>query len=502
MLAVFPPETAGREQYAGVDDKWRCYQSPHFELYSHNGNEASRHLLHDLELLHAVFFEVLHLQERRPLSVTIYYFQGESAFRSYMTPAMRRNENLAGFYFQRPDRAMILLPSQYDSEEAQRLIFHEYIHHLTFISGERPALWYLEGIAELFSTIHVVDKRLALGEPIQGHVTSMQAGEAMPLEELFSTQHDSPNYNETYRAGSFYAQSWALLHYWYFGHSDLAADRLEPFINYTRQDEANRDPAGRRELFERTTGVTYQEMVKRLEHYMRGGHYGTGTIPLPKIPGRASYTVRAVPRDEIREHLLELGYRINRDPTARLALLDGMEKEPGVARRFEVFGAEALADGDENEARARWLQAIEAGSTNPAVYHELAMIENRRWFSQFDLLYFQLPDETAVYLRKLLLRSIEVAPRQTQAYEMLAWVEATAEKPVFRNVNLVQAHFADLQQQTRTVLALIVVRARQKDEAGARELMGQLEGMNPEPEVLRGIAAVRKYLDDLHAAPP
>lgn len=490
------------EQCAGVDDKWRCYHSPHFELFSRNDGAASRQLLHNLEFLHTVFLGTLHLNERRPVEVTVYYFGNERDFRTYLPPAMRSNDRLGGFYLNRPDRAVIVLPPQEDSEEARRLIYHEYIHHLTFITGDTPALWYLEGIAELFSTIKEQPDGLILGKPIEGHVAFLQLHGLMPLDALFSTMHDSPNYNESTRAGYFYAESWALLHYWLFGKSHLSKEGLERFISYSRRDDGNLEPAKRRELFKTATGMDYAAMADHLKNYVIHGHYGSSKLPLPKMAAREDYTLRPVTRDEIREQLTELSFRVTRDPLAKLALLDGIEQHPGEPRRFELLGADALVDGDDAAAREQWLHALAAGSRNPAVFHELAMLESRRWFARFDLIYFRLPEETAHYLRTLLHRSIERAPNQIQAYEMLAWVEAMSDQPSAANVNLVQAHFNGLKEKNRTLLALALTRVRAKDEKSAREMLDDLEGLEPGEDLMRHVTTVRQFLDGQHPAEP
>ena len=47
-----------------VDDKWKHFRSPNFELYSRNEEKSSRELLHNLELLRAAFFDRSKLIER------------------------------------------------------------------------------------------------------------------------------------------------------------------------------------------------------------------------------------------------------------------------------------------------------------------------------------------------------------------------------------------------------------------------------------------------------
>jgi hypothetical protein len=489
-----PVQAAEREAVRGVDDHWRRYESPHFELFSHNSDEASRRVLHNLELLHAAFFNTLHLQEQRPVEVTIYYFESMRDFRAYTPAEFRKNANIAGFYMNRPDRAVIVISPQDDEEESQRIIFHEYVHHLTMVAGQTPALWFMEGIAELFSTIEEDSDGLILGKPIDGHVVELQSRELMPLEALFAVDHTSPDYHETSHAGLFYAESWGLLHYWLFGHSGLPRDQLGRFLDYIGRETEHGDPERRRALFQQATGMDYPAMAQRLDLYMKSGKYGQSKLPLPDIAPAGSYAVRGVPRDEIRGRLTELDLRVNHSAAAKLALLNRLDKNPDDIRALEMLGCDALMEGDEDSARERWEQALDAGTRNPAIFHELATMENRELFTQFDLLYFRLPAEKAEHLRMLLGRSIECAPYQTQAYEMLAWVEATAEKPIIGNVNLVQAHYSALPDKNHTAVALALVRIRLKDVAGARHLLDGLEANHPGSDVLRMIALLRDYL--------
>jgi hypothetical protein len=275
----------------------------------------------------------------------------------------------------------------------------------------------------------------------------------------------------------------------------LSRDRLAPFLHYSEQDAGNRDPQKREALFKAATGMDYPAMVERLRHYVRDGKYGMGEMAAPRIASSESYGARAVPRDEIRGQLIELDFRTNRSALAKLALLDRIGRNPGDTRAYEALGTDALLDGDEAMARDRWEQALAAGSHNPGIFHELGVLENRQWFSQVDLIYFRLPDDAAQHLRMLLKRSIENAPQQVQAYEMLAWVEATVDHPQISNVNLVQAHFPKLVEKSRTLLALALVRVRLKDDAGARQLLDSLADHDPDPDIVRDIAGIKRYLD-------
>ena len=295
----------------GADDSWRHYRSSHFELLSHNSDARSLQLLRNLEMLHAVFFDALHLEQRRPLDVLVYFFGSDREFRVFAPPAMKSNKRLAGYYLPRADHAVIVVPPDGDTAEARRTIFHEYTHHLTFISGESPALWYAEGIAELLSTVTETSKGLVLGTPIPGHVGCLQNEKFLPLNVLFNVRHNSAIYNEGgSRTGIFYAESWALMHYLYFGHSGLPMNGVDSFFHYTLQESETGDPEKRRESFENSFGLNYAVMEQRLRSYVEDGRYSVAQLPLPKRDSVESYAVRPVSLGESEGRLLELDFRL------------------------------------------------------------------------------------------------------------------------------------------------------------------------------------------------
>ncbi|HET7535531.1 MAG TPA: hypothetical protein VFJ90_03700, partial [Candidatus Didemnitutus sp.] len=221
-----------RGPFPGAEEKWQRYESPHFELYSRNGDFSSRDLLRNLELLRAVFLDTFRLEERRPCPVTIYFFSDDSEMSPYKPEAVSKNRQLAGYYLARPDRAVIMTSEEYGTAGSRQIIFHEYIHHLYQVAEQEPPVWYNEGTAELFSTIEVSDKKLVFGRPAPGHIMELQQERLLPLETLFAVDHSSPIYNTGKHTGVFYGESWALLHYWSFGQTDLKPEKVDAFRHW------------------------------------------------------------------------------------------------------------------------------------------------------------------------------------------------------------------------------------------------------------------------------
>jgi hypothetical protein len=493
LFCLLPAFVRAQTDFPGADDKWRHYEAPHFELYSRNSEDMSRDLLHDLELLRAFFLESLKLTERRRLEVTVYYFKSEKDFRAYGAPTYGPKHNFVGFYLSGVDRAVIYLIPGEDAAVNRQTIFHEYIHHLFRVSEQTPPTWFNEGMAELFSTVAPKDGKMEFGHPAKGRLWEAQTKSLMPFEQLFAVEHDSSVFRNDGHTGLFYAQSWALMHYLYFGESKIPAAKRNLFLNLILTDRIQDGPE-LRAAFQEVFGMDYPEMQKKLERYLRSGVYYSGKIPLPSIPTAKTYAGRDVARAEIQLRLAELAFKASRSSEAKLALLQAAERNPADTRPMEALGADALRDEDELLARERWGRAVEAGTRNPAIYRELGLMEGRAVFSRFDA-YYRLPAEKAARLRDYLTRSIQYNPEQTLAYEMLAWVEAFAPEPSIANVTLVQGRYPTLGRKERTALALAFVRVRLGLNEEALEMLSQLETMHLDEWEVYGVEAMRAHIE-------
>ena len=494
VFMATPGRTAAADPLPASDEKWRHYQSSNFELYSRESDRESRELLHNLELLRVVFSDTFKLPERRRLEVTIFLFNREKDFQAYLPPTLNKKGDFTAYYSSRPDRALIALGPTRDAESAQQTIFHEYIHHLVWVSGENPPPWLNEGMAEIFSTVVEAGANVELGRPVKGRLFQMGLEGMLPLEHLFSVDHNSAEFTAGSHTGMFYAESWALMHYWLFGQSDLKWEQASAFIGVAR-DNPGPSASELRRQFQEIFGMDYSAMEKRLEHYVGSGRYYGRRAPLPKIAPVASYETRPVSAEEARLRMAELAVQVKQSAQGKLVLLDAASKAPTNPRPWEVLGSEALRDGDERAAREHWQQALDAGSRNPAIFRELGRMETNAWMQQFDL-YFRLPAEKTERLRDLLGKSIAYSPDQTDAYEMLAWVEAFSAQPMIRNVNLVQARFPMLVNRAQTLLMFAIVRHHLGDNAAALAVLTDFDRLAPPQYVRYGAEALRAKIED------
>jgi len=496
FTAEFPP---------GLNEKWRHFRSPHFELYSRVGEGSSRLLLYRLEVLRSFLLHTSKLVERTPMPVTIYYFNRESDFQAYRSEADRKNRTIAGVYQAGADRGVYFLREVNDGSRTPAGVAGM-LYHFMQTSGDRGPLWYSAGLSQLFGTMEVGENNLIFGKANDARVQHLGRNRFMKLERLFAVDHGSDIMRNAEQSQLFFSHAWVLMHYFYLGeHPDIPMMAVNDFLNYARARGAAMEADDLRQAFERTFGFGYEAMNERLDRYISGGRYRFSKEPLPQVDAPASYSQRAVAGAEMQDRLAELLLRTQRDPRAKLHLLGRLE-QPGAdrVRLLEVLGAASKGEGDPDQTRARWQQAIAEGSTNPEVLRASTVTELTARFRQFDP-YYRLPAEDAEKLRGWIARIIAEVPTQTAAYEWLALVESAAPVPSVPNVNLVQKHFDVIDGKEATLLALALVRHRLDDLEGAKRMLAILEETMPGPSLAQKIELVRAKIEGrppVHLAVP
>lgn len=93
------------------------------------------------------------------------------------------------------------------------VLFHEYAHHFMFqmVSNAYPS-WFVEGFAEYYSTADVRPDRIQFGRHHPGRINSLSGGANTwaRMEDVLTWRYTASG---RYRASSYYAQAWAMTHY-------------------------------------------------------------------------------------------------------------------------------------------------------------------------------------------------------------------------------------------------------------------------------------------------
>lgn len=253
---------------AAAKEEWLRLKTSNFTVISNAGQKNAKRVAAQLEVFRSVLAQLLPRAKIASATPnTVFLFKDHYSFRPFK-PKYKGDtrDNVAGYFLPGWDENQIALTGEVRGINPFEVIFHEYVHYVVNNSVGNTPIWLNEGLAEYYSTFTVLDDdagRIRIGAPIARHIITLRNQVPLPLSKLLAVNRNSPEYNESAKAGVFYAQSWALVHYLLNGSEDgrrfpQLADFLKRLAAGTPRDEA----------FKQAFQADYQTIEKELRQYV------------------------------------------------------------------------------------------------------------------------------------------------------------------------------------------------------------------------------------------
>jgi hypothetical protein len=223
LLAVVSQHTT-----VAAKDTWISIRTKNFLMLGNASEKDIKRVGVKLEQFREVFTALFpKVRFNTPVPTTVVVFKSDSSYGPF-----KPKPDVAGYFQPGPDVNYITLTTEVRGEQDPfSVIFHEYIHLLVNDTFPNVPVWFNEGLAEYYSTFTISDdQKVVLGSPISNHVFLLRESKMLPLRTLFEVDHKSAHYNERQKRGIFYAQSWALMHYFIIGKSGRS-EKLTQFID-------------------------------------------------------------------------------------------------------------------------------------------------------------------------------------------------------------------------------------------------------------------------------
>ncbi len=256
---------------------WVEVRSPHFRVVSDAGAAAARGVTAELEKIRAVYLSVLGLEVEGEEPVLVFASATAEGFAELVPPQWRATGSAtwAGLFLEAPSGYTLLLRLDLRGELRFQTVYHEYFHYLTRRSLGRLPPWLNEGLADYWATLDIGDEQILVGRPDYDYLRLVKRRAPMPLETLFAAGNDSPHYRRAEKMELFYAQSWALTH---FFQSDEA--RRRKLAAYVSLLGSGGNPLGAaREAFGDLT-----KLAGDLQSYVRSRRFHGARLATPPLP--------------------------------------------------------------------------------------------------------------------------------------------------------------------------------------------------------------------------
>jgi len=274
LLASLTSQARG-PQMPKPKDEWNQVQTANFTIFSNAAEKMTRRAGSDLEQLRAVLQTLFgDLNFLSPVPTYIFVFDHPKSFTPYTLYYQGKPQERLGGYFGSSEFAnhVAIVSNQYNTD-VSAIIYHEYLHYVINTNLPGLPLWLNEGLAEFYSSFDVEDGVAKIGYPVGRHLAWLPVHTLIPMDEFVAINHDSPEYHEGNRRGSFYAQSWALTHFLVIGQSGGHA-KIGRYIDLLR-DGVDHDKA-----FLTAFETTYKKLERDLNHYIGSRKFTYVTLPV------------------------------------------------------------------------------------------------------------------------------------------------------------------------------------------------------------------------------
>ncbi|HEY2291591.1 MAG TPA: tetratricopeptide repeat protein [Thermoanaerobaculia bacterium] len=330
---------------------WIEVHTASFTLFSEAGERKTREIGEDLERLRDALSQLSPgLTQSSPIPTYIYVFRSAPSFRSYQRIYNGKPLESDGYFLTQQLANYVAINGDQHGDE-KGIIYHEYLHYLLHNNFVALPLWLNEGLAEYYSTFQSDRNEARIGQPVREHVYWLRQHPFIPLATLFAVTEKSPEYNEADQRGSFYAESWALVHYLISG----SPERRRQASEYLRLLQAGTPPD---QIFAKAFGADSAALEHELRIYVQKKLFDYTRVPI-QAGANLTVDVKPMARADVLYRLGDLLTYLGDDHTADAAehLRAALALQPDHGSALAGLGVLSERAGRTAEARAYYEKA-------------------------------------------------------------------------------------------------------------------------------------------------
>jgi tetratricopeptide (TPR) repeat protein len=469
-------------------DTWTSVRSKNFFLVGNASEKDIRKVGQRLEQFRYVLSVLLskaNLNSAVPTTVVVFKDMGN--YSKFGPPAT------AGYFQPGQDMNYIAVSAEMSGEHPFSTIFHEFTHLIVNNNYRNVPVWFNEGLAEFYSTFDITDgdKKVYLGRPISDHVYLLRSNKMLPLQTLFSVDHDSPYYNEKSKKGVFYAQSWALIHYLINGDQGKHNPQLGQFITLVNSGR-DLDSA-----FTTAFQTDYAALEKTLADYIKRDSYYTKVDTFyEKLDFDKNSTSSLLTDADAQFYQGDLLLHAHQIERAEKFLKQAIAIDPASPRANASLGLLEMYRGNFTEAK-KYLERAADGSSNAAIHYNYALVLSRESSGNGGVVRGFLPD-LAAKMRSELKKAIELAPDFVGSYGLLAFVNNVTGEEIDETIELLKHAAALAPGELELSYQLGQLYLRKQDFKAAKEALDQiLRSNNADPQILEHTKSLLAMIDSM-----
>jgi Tfp pilus assembly protein PilF len=390
-----------------ADKPFTEVRSPNFRVLTNGSQHDARRIALEFEQMRAVFavaFPKMRLTTGAPL--VIFAVLTENDMKA-LAPAMWKDHKgpLPGGLFQHGrEKQFAIVHLDQDVPGAHNVVYHEYVHTLLHSNFRWLPTWLDEGLAEFYGNTRFEGKKSYVGAP-STHVYQLRDHTIIPLETLLVVNPWSYFRGDQNQISTFYAESWALVHYLVFGPDMEHGKKLTRFN--TRLQAGDQQLKAFHEVFGDLKNVE-DGLEKYIQAFTFSAYVVENSNPLREKDFSSRKLTKAQSDSEV------AGYRLWEHDTPEAADLveRALQEDPALGAAHEEKAFIYFTDGQDEAAVREFSRACELDKTLYLSQYFKAMMTAKR----------QTPEQREA-LRAQLLQITQINPQFAPAFVQLAMLD-------------------------------------------------------------------------------
>jgi tetratricopeptide (TPR) repeat protein len=400
---------------AAAADQWIEVKSAHFTLTSNAGEGATKTLAWQLEQIRSaigVLWPWAKIDLNQPLAVFV--LKDEASMRAMAPTYWEQKGGMrpATVWVGGANKNYLVLRADVEARDESTInpYVSSYFSYVSLILGQSVGrdmpLWFSRGLAGVMSNTIVRESKILLGPPIPWHLQRLRQGARMKLPALLKVTRQSPEYRNGEDLSLFDAEAWAFVHFLMFGDNGVRWPKLDQFVQMVVRgadpDTAFREALGKPE-----------DLDSQFVLYINRSLYSYRQVNVDASVKREGFTVTKLMPADIATRRALFHVAMRRPVEARAAIAEA-QKAGGAADTHVVEGLLLDQEGKEDEARAAYTRAVEAGTGDPYAFYRLATL---LWRGEAE-------HDTLVRVEQLLTKATSLNTRFASAYAMVGEARA------------------------------------------------------------------------------
>lgn len=378
---------------------WRSLDTPNFKIIGEVSASRLVEAADRLEGFRAALARLSPATAAPPaMPVTVVIFYKDRDFWPYSLPENGKPDDYVGYFHSTSWGNYMLLVADSSRNDPYELLYSGYSYQVLASGFSRLPAWFRSGLSEYYRTFHMTAKTFEIGRPSRYHLQTMRQGWKIPLQRLIGLDESSAEIAGTVAGESYYAESWALVHYLLNGDRDLAP-RVPDLLQRLGRGESSATalPAA--------LGISIDELDRQLTLYAQKSLFRYVSYSRADLPTAEDGVPATLPRSEMLEILGEYLAHEGQADRAREHLL-AAEQAGGDSGDIEAaLGFLAEKAGNAEDASTRYDKALQLPVHRVASYVHVV---------RFDLAHPDLAGKDENGGGPQLARALEASKRATE----------------------------------------------------------------------------------------